>query len=42
MTLNYPNPALEAELAYRREVVARSFAQGSRRGSWRSSRRRAR
>jgi hypothetical protein len=38
----YPNPALEAELAYRREVLARSFAQGSRRGSWTSRRRRAR
>ena len=42
MTANYPNPALEAELAYRRELVARSFAQGSRRGSWTSRRRRAR
>jgi hypothetical protein len=31
---HYPNPALEAELAYRRELLARSFAQGSRRGSW--------
>ena len=38
----YPNPALEAELAYRREVIARSFAQGSRPGSWTSRRRRAR
>jgi hypothetical protein len=38
---HYPNPALEAELAYRRELVARSFAGGSRRGSWTSRRRRA-
>jgi hypothetical protein len=41
MTEHYPNPALEAELAYRRELVARSFAQGSRRGSWIGRRRRA-
>jgi hypothetical protein len=38
---HYPNPALEAELAYRRELVARSFANGSRRGSWTGRRRRA-
>jgi hypothetical protein len=37
----YPNPALEAELAYRRELVARSAAGGSRRGSWTARRRRA-
>lgn len=36
----YPNPALEAELAYRRELVAKSFAGGSRRGSWTGRRRR--
>ena len=41
MTLNHPNPALEAELAYRREQIARTFAPGSRRGSWTSRRRRA-
>ena len=41
MTLNHPNPALEAELAYRRELVARSFGSGSRRGSWTARRRRA-
>ena len=41
MTLNHPNPALEAELAYRRELVAKSFASGSRRGSWTSRIRRA-
>ena len=35
----YPNAALEAELAYRREVVAKSFAHGSRRGSWTARRR---
>jgi hypothetical protein len=40
MTVHYPNPALEAELAYRRELIARSFANGSRRGSWTSRRRR--
>jgi hypothetical protein len=38
---SYPNPALEAELAYRRELVARSFT-GSRRGSWTARRRRTR
>ncbi|WP_369140664.1 hypothetical protein [Modestobacter versicolor] len=38
---HYPNAALEAELAYRREQVARSFATGSRRGSWTARRRRA-
>ena len=31
---HYPNAALEAELAYRREAIARSFGTGSRRGSW--------
>ena len=41
MTMQYPNPALEAELAYRRELVARSFATGSRRGSWTTRRRHA-
>jgi len=39
---HYPNPALEAELAYRRENIARTFAGGSRRGSWTSWRRRTR
>ncbi len=38
---HYPNPALEAELAYRRELVAKSFSGGSRRGSWTSRHRRA-
>ncbi|MCW2619725.1 MAG: hypothetical protein JWR28_2874 [Modestobacter sp.] len=42
MTVRYPNPALEAELAYRRELVARSVANGSRRGSWTGRRRRTR
>ena len=38
---HYPNPALEAELAYRHEVI-RSAArrEGSRRGSWLTGRRR--
>ena len=40
MSTHYPNPALEAELAYRREMVARSFAPGSRRSPWASRRRR--
>ena len=42
MTAHYPNPALEAELAYRRESIARTFTGGSRRGSWTSRRRRTR
>ena len=42
MTPSYPNPALEAELAYRRERIAQAFATGSRRGSWTSRRRRTR
>jgi hypothetical protein len=42
MTANYPNPALEAELAYRRERIAQAFTAGSRRGSWTSRRRRTR
>ena len=37
---HYPHAALEAELAYRREQVAKSFATGSRRGSWIARRRR--
>jgi hypothetical protein len=40
MTMHYPNPALEAELAYRHELIAKSFARGSRRGSWLARRRR--
>jgi hypothetical protein len=40
MSTHYPNPALEAELAYRREQVARSYATGSRRTPWASRRRR--
>jgi hypothetical protein len=36
----YPNPALEAELAYRRERIAQAFGNGSRRGSWTARRRR--
>jgi len=42
MTASYPNPALEAELAYRRERLAQTFATGSRRGSWTARRRRTR
>jgi hypothetical protein len=37
----YPNAALEAELAYRREQVAKAFGSGTRRGSWTARRRRA-
>jgi hypothetical protein len=40
MTTTYPNPALEAELAYRHELIAAAMRQGSRRGSWFSRRRR--
>ena len=37
---HYPNPALEAELAYRHELLqAASWYRGSRRGSWRGRRR---
>jgi hypothetical protein len=41
MAIRYPNPALEAELAYRQERITESFRQGSRRGSWRTRRRNA-
>jgi len=42
MTVRYPDPAMEAELAYRHELIARSFGQDRRRGLWTSRRRRAR
>lgn len=35
MALHYPNPALEAELAYRHELIRAA----SRRGSWLGTRR---
>jgi hypothetical protein len=42
MPSNYTNPALEAELAYRREVLQRAGRRApSRRGPWLSRRRRA-
>ncbi|MCZ2858243.1 hypothetical protein [Blastococcus sp. VKM Ac-2987] len=43
MTLHYPNPGLEAELAYRREVL-QSLGRGtrSRPGPWVRLRRRSR
>jgi hypothetical protein len=45
MTLNYNSPALDAELAYRREVLqARgrgTRSNGGRRGGWLRNRRRA-
>jgi hypothetical protein len=43
MTLHYSNPALDAELAYRREVLmASGRGTRTRRGGWLRSRRRAR
>ena len=45
MTLNYSSPALDAELAYRREVLqaaGRGTRSRSGRGSWFRGRRRAR
>ena len=44
MTLHYSNPALDAELAYRREVLkasGRGTRTRSERGNWFRSRRRA-
>ena len=44
MSIYYNNPALDAELAYRREVLQASGrgTRSSRRGSWFRSRRRPR
>jgi hypothetical protein len=42
MDLRYPNPALEAELAWRHELIRKSAQRGSRRGSWFGSHRRTR
>jgi hypothetical protein len=43
MTVRYPNPALEAELAYRREVLmASGRGTRTRRGGWFRNRRRPR
>jgi hypothetical protein len=43
MTLHYSSPALEAEIAYRREVLAASGAgTRTRRNPWFRSRRRSR
>jgi hypothetical protein len=43
MTLHYGNPALDEELAYRREVLmAAGRGTRTRRGSWLRNRRRAR
>jgi hypothetical protein len=43
MTLHYSNPALDAELAYRREVLqAAGRGTRTRRGAWFRNRRRAR
>ena len=43
MTIYYNNPALDAELAYRREVLqAAGRGTRTRRGGWFRSRRRAR
>jgi hypothetical protein len=43
VTTHYPNPALEAELAYRRERLENSWRRaGARRGRWLANRRRSR
>jgi hypothetical protein len=43
MTLNYANPALDAELTYRREMLqAAGRGTRTRRGAWFRNRRRAR
>jgi hypothetical protein len=42
MAMHYPNEALEAELAYRRELLRSAARRGTRRGSWFTGRRRAR
>jgi hypothetical protein len=42
MDLRYPNPALEAELAWRHELIRKSARRGSRRGAWFGSHRRTR
>ena len=43
MSLNYANPALDAEHAYRREVLQAAMrGTRSRRGAWFRNRRRAR
>ena len=34
MDMRYPNPALEAELAYRHEQIKNAYRDASRRGSW--------
>ena len=41
MTAHYPNPALDAELAYRREQLVSASRAGARRGSWTARWRRA-
>jgi hypothetical protein len=40
MSAHHVNPALEAELAWRQEVIRSAAAQGSRRGGWTRGRRR--
>ena len=42
MDVRYPNPALEAELAWRHELIRDAARRGSRRGPWFGSRRRPR
>ena len=43
MSLNYANPALDAELAYRREMLTAAMkGNRSRRGAWFRNRRRPR
>jgi hypothetical protein len=40
MDLRYPNPALEAELAWRHELIRTAARRGTRRGGWLGARRR--
>lgn len=39
MEMRYPHPALEAELAYRREQIKSTYRAANRRSSWFSRRR---
>ena len=34
MNAHYPNPALEAELAWRHELIRSAARRGTRRGAW--------
>jgi len=39
MEMRYPHPALEAELAYRREQIKTTYREANRRGRWSRRRR---